>query len=274
MIPADFIVEWRAHTRWATDEQVEQDLVLSRALVSIFEDPEIARTLALRGGTALHKLHFSPPRRYSNDIDLVPLRLGPFGATIDRLRARLHWLGEPRREQGQGVRLIYRFDSEIPPVVRLKLKVETNTREHFTMHGTAKKPFNVTSRWWNGGADITTFRLEELLGTKLRALFQRKKGRDLFDLCTALDAGISPAAIVEAFRAYMQAEGREITRAVFEESLAAKLHLPAFMGDIPILLPPGTSFDVVTGAARVGTELVALLPGDPWKGRGPKRRRP
>ena len=65
MIPADFIAEWRAHTRWATDEQVEQDLALSRALVTIFEDPELASTLALRGGTALHKLHLPSSRRTS-----------------------------------------------------------------------------------------------------------------------------------------------------------------------------------------------------------------
>lgn len=80
MIPADFIAEWRAQTRWPTDEQVEQDLVLSRALVVIFEDLELAGAVALRGGTALHKLHFSPPRRYSDDIDLVQLRPGPLGS--------------------------------------------------------------------------------------------------------------------------------------------------------------------------------------------------
>lgn len=274
MIPADYIAEWRVHTRWASDEQVEQDLVLSRGLVSIFEDPQLASELALRGGTALHKLHFAPPRRYSNDIDLVQLRPGPVGATIDRLRARLDgWLGEPRREQGQGVRLVYRFESEIPPVVRLKLKVEINTREHFTVHGPTKLPFAVTSRWWAGAADITTFRIEELLGTKLRALFQRKKGRDLFDLCVALDAGTNPGAIVDVFRAYMKADGREITRAVFEENLALKLRLPAFTDDIAILLPPGTTFDIVASAARVASEIVARLPGDPWKGPGTKRRR-
>jgi len=80
VIPADFIAEWRAQTRWPTDEQVEQDLVLSRALVVIFEDLELAGAVALRGGTALHKLHFSPPRRYSDDIDLVQLRPGPLGS--------------------------------------------------------------------------------------------------------------------------------------------------------------------------------------------------
>jgi len=274
VIPADFIAEWRAQTRWATNEQVEQDLVLSRALVSIFQDPELADALALRGGTALHKLHFSPPRRYSNDIDLVQLQPGPFGPIMDRLRERLDgWLGEPRREQGQGVRLLYRFESEIPPVVPLKLKIETNTREHLSVLGTVKMPFTVTSRWWRGIAEITSFRLEELLGTKLRALFQRKKGRDLFDLAIALEAGIQPDAVADVFRAVMRAEGREITRAVFEENLATKLRLPAFTDDLPILLPPGATFDVAAGAARVANEIIALLPGDPWKGGGRKKTR-
>jgi predicted nucleotidyltransferase component of viral defense system len=268
VIPVDFITEWRARTRWATNEQVEQDLVLSRALVAIFQDPELGRALALRGGTALHKLHFSPPRRYSNDIDLVQLEPGPFGAIMDRLRARLDgWLGEPRRDQGRGVRLAYRFESEIPPVVRLKLKIETNTREHSSVLGTVTVPFTVSSRWWNGSADVTTYRIEELLGTKLRALFQRKKGRDLFDLVVALEAGVDPAAVVNVFLAYARAEGRDITRAIFEENLDGKIGLPAFTDDISVLLPPGTSFDLAAGAGRVSRELVARLPGDPWKGR-------
>jgi predicted nucleotidyltransferase component of viral defense system len=267
MIPADLIAEWRAQTRWAPDEQVEQDLVLCRALVAIFEDAELAGAVALRGGTALHKLHFSPSRRYSEDIDLVQLRPGPFGPIIDRLRARLDaWLGEPKRDQGQGVRLVYRFESEIPPVVRLRLKIETNTREHFAVRGTTTRPFTVDSRWWSGRAEITTFEIEELLGTKLRALFQRKKGRDLFDLYVALEAGVDPAAIVDIFRVYMKREGHPITRALFEENLATKMQLPAFADDIPILLPPGATFDVAESMVRVQKEIITLLPGDPWKG--------
>jgi hypothetical protein len=53
MIPEAFIVEWRAHTRWATDDQIEHDLVLSRALVQVFSDPLIASSLALRVGRDL-----------------------------------------------------------------------------------------------------------------------------------------------------------------------------------------------------------------------------
>ena len=35
--------------------------------------------------------------------------------------------------------------------------------------------------WFSGRCELTTYALEELLGTKLRALYQRAKGRDLFD---------------------------------------------------------------------------------------------
>ena len=53
MIPLDFITEWRGAAPWIQDSQVEQDLILSRALVEIFNVPEAADALAFRGGTAL-----------------------------------------------------------------------------------------------------------------------------------------------------------------------------------------------------------------------------
>lgn len=60
MIPKDFITEWRDRAPWVSDRQVEQDLVISRALVELFSHPTIANTLAFRGGTALYKLHLRP----------------------------------------------------------------------------------------------------------------------------------------------------------------------------------------------------------------------
>ena len=64
---------------WSTNEQVEQDLVICRALVAIFNDDFLAENLAFRGGTALHKLFLSPQQRYSEDIDLVQIKAAPFG---------------------------------------------------------------------------------------------------------------------------------------------------------------------------------------------------
>jgi len=66
MIPRDFVTEWRAHAPWVQDFHVEQDLVISRALVAIFADPLLATCLAFRGGTAIHKLHLRPAARYSS----------------------------------------------------------------------------------------------------------------------------------------------------------------------------------------------------------------
>jgi hypothetical protein len=74
------------------------------------------------------------------------------------------------------VTLNYRFDSEDAPPLRLRLRVEINSREHFTAFGLKTIPFAVDSRWFQGSAKIVTYELEELLGTKLRALYQRKRG--------------------------------------------------------------------------------------------------
>ena len=63
MIPRDYITEWRAQAPWVDDAQVEQDLVIGRALVALYSDGTVARTLAFRGGTALFKLHLKPAQR-------------------------------------------------------------------------------------------------------------------------------------------------------------------------------------------------------------------
>ena len=79
MIPRDYITEWRAHAPWVQDIQVEQDLIICRALVSIFSHPLLAKGLAFRGGTALYKLYLKPAARYSEDIDLVQITAEPQG---------------------------------------------------------------------------------------------------------------------------------------------------------------------------------------------------
>jgi predicted nucleotidyltransferase component of viral defense system len=269
VIPRDFITEWRTHAPWVSDLQVEQDLVISRALVELFSRPTIATALAFRGGTALYKLHLRPAARYSEDIDLVQVAPGAIGPVLEEIHATLDpWLGEPRWKQSEGrVTLGYRFESEDLPPARMKLKVEINTREHFTAFGYRRHRFEVESRWFSGAATVLTYELDELLGTKLRAPFQRKKGRDLFDLARALlERGVDPRRVVEAFGRYMEAEDGRVTRAMFERNLAAKRRDPVFLGDISPLLAPGHEWDLERSLASVLAQLVELLPGDPWKG--------
>lgn len=171
MIPRAYITEWSQQVPWQSNEQVEQDLVICRALVEIFSDEWLAGSLAFRGGTALHKLYLQPQPRYSEDIDLVQIRSEPIKETVQRLQAGLAFLGESAvKQRRDGTQIICRFDSEYPPSIRLRLKVETNTREHFTVHGLQQFSFKVKSAWFDGSCHITTYQPEELLGTKLRAL--------------------------------------------------------------------------------------------------------
>ena len=268
MIPRDYITQWRERAPWTEDFQVEQDLVISRALVEIFSNPVLAGAVAFRGGTALYKLYLTPPARYSEDIDLVQVEPGPAGPMMDALRNALDpWLGSARWKQSQGrITFGYRFLSEDAPAIRLRLKVEINTREHFAVLHFTERPFSVESRWYSGLANIKTFELDELLATKMRALYQRRKGRDLFDLAMGLmDARSNPGRIGAAFRECMDREGGPVTRAMFERNLAGKIGDAQFNSDMSALLRPGFEWRPTETARTVSEQLISLLPGEPWK---------
>ncbi len=247
MIPRAYITEWSNQVPWQTNEQVEQDLVICRALVEIFSDEFLASSLAFRGGTALHKLYLQPQPRYSEDIDLVQITTAPFGPIIDRIKEKLTFLGLPKVKQKENnYTLIYRFESEFPPVQTLKLKVETNCREHFTVLGYQKFPFEVNSSWFTGQCDITTYKLEELLGTKLRALYQRRKGRDLFDMYKALKQieGLDIEEVLQCYRAYMSfVVEHPPTQKLYQQNLEIKMKDDEFLGDITALIRPDEIYD-------------------------------
>ena len=259
MIPKADIVAWRQFTPWVNDAQVEQDLIISRAIVAIFQNPVLAERLAFRGGTALHKLYFDIPRRYSEDIDLVQIISAPIGRVIDTLQDVLNgFLGVPRRKQTeQSVTLIYRLESEGPPVVQMRLKVEINTREHFTVEGYQKQPFAVQSRWFKGNCEITTYTLEELLATKLRALYQRRKGRDLFDLWLGITEGKADAErIIHIFKHYMENEGQTVDNLRYEKNLQEKMRHQGFLSDLNPLLPANTIYDVQEAYVLIKNEII------------------
>jgi predicted nucleotidyltransferase component of viral defense system len=269
MIPRDYITEWRAQAPWVQDSQVEQDLIICRALVAIFGHPLLAKSLAFRGGTALYKIHLKPAARYSEDIDLVQINAEPAGPLMSALRDVLDpWLGKPQWKQTEGrVTFVYRVDSEDTPPLRLRLKVEINSREHFSVYGLTSHPFAVESRWFKSEAGITSYCLDELLGTKMRALYQRKKSRDLFDLAMALERGsVNPRRIVTAFSHYMNEGGHRVSRAEFEENMHFKLRDPRFNTDLSPLLSHGFEWDSAEASASVHSNLIARLPGGPWQG--------
>ncbi len=260
MIPQDSITAWRQHAPWPSDDQVEQDLILCRGLVDIFNDEQLKRALAFRGGTALHKLYLQPAPRYSEDIDLVQVQPGPIGPILSQLRVALGWLGKPKSDRGPSMAtLTFSARAETPPNLALKVKIEINTREHFSVDGPQSRDFSVDSDWFSGAAKLNTFTLEELLATKVRALYQRKKGRDLFDLWWAeQQAKPDWDHVIDAFTRYMQHEGHTVSAAEFGKNLDEKLKDSGFRQDIVPLLRPSIMYDV-EAAARHARDVVGRI---------------
>jgi predicted nucleotidyltransferase component of viral defense system len=263
MIPQAYITEWSQKVPWQSNEQVEQDLVICRTLVEIFSDEWLASSLAFRGGTALHKLYLKPQPRYSEDIDLVQLRAEPIKDTVQRLQDALAFLSESAvKQKMDGTQIIYRFESEFPPVINLRLKVETNTREHFTVLGLQEFPFEVTSPWFEGSCNLTTYRLEELLGTKLRALYQRKKGRDLYDMFTALTqkTDLDLDALLHCYRKYMKfSVEKPPSQREYILNMEAKMRDRDFLGDTTALLRPNVQYDPIEAYEVVKKMLIERI---------------
>lgn len=173
MIPRRYIQEWSQHTPWRESYQVEQDLLISRMLIHIFSDEFLTKELAFRGGTALHKLYMNPAPRYSEDIDLVQLNSAPIGPVMKRLKDVIDFFDQDRSTsvKGHGAKAFYKFVSE-EQSLPLKIKIEINCQEHNQCFPLMKKPVSIRNSWFEGEANVTTFQLNELLGTKLRALYQ------------------------------------------------------------------------------------------------------
>lgn len=135
----------------------------------------------------------------------------------------------------------------------------------------AALPLRVANPWFSGEASIPTYSREEMLATKLRALLQRDKGRDLYDLAHALEVfeGLDADRIVEMFGRYLDLSGQAISRAQAQQRMFAKLANPRFLLDMRPLLRAGqvealTEESTAESFRRVFTTLVDRLPGEPW----------
>lgn len=262
MLPRRYIEEWKEYALWPEDAQVEQDLVIEKALLELFANPFLQERLAFRGGTALHKLFLKPQVRYSEDIDLVQIRAEPIKETLSAIRKQLSFLGKPVvKQKANNNTMVYRFESEIPPVINLRLKIEINCREHFNVMGYKKMEHTIVNTWASGSCELITFEAEEMLGTKLRALYQRKKGRDLFDLYYALtNLNLNTSDLINCYKEHMAfSMEKPPTQKQFLLNMDDKIKDPDFEGDIFGLLRPGVDYDQNKAYELIKTELIEKI---------------
>lgn len=256
MIPRPIVLKWREVAGWQLDSQVEQDLIISRALVELFNNDYLKSRIAFRGGTALHKLVFPKALRYSEDIDLNRLEKGPASKIIDSVRDALdEMLGQPKKVKStaNSVKIIYDYDSISGG--KSRLKVEINTRETLPQESLKAVPYSVESDYFTGKTDIMSFDTEEMIGTKIRALFQRKKGRDLFDLYELSKLDLDWNKIVESFKKLEIG----VTQKLYLSNLEKKMEEPMFLEDLNPLLPVSVEYDVKVAHEWFVDEIIPLL---------------
>ncbi|MGB7747184.1 MAG: nucleotidyl transferase AbiEii/AbiGii toxin family protein [Limisphaerales bacterium] len=263
---------------WPSQIQVEQDLLLCRAMVALFDDKFLQSQIAMRGGTLLHKIHLAPASRYSEDIDLVVVSDRPEGHIRKALNRVLKGvLGTPKQSVWDDLKLairntvkpsrVLRMTYAVPcltePGKSLEVVVEANVTERTPYRPVVKIPFEFPFRDSVVRTQVNGYDIHEMLGTKLRALFQRRRGRDLFDLYWALTLAkpaVSPAMIIKSFQHYLKLEGSVAGRAEFISLLDAHLADRGFCSDMNPLLRVGITYDPQHAGEYVKSKLLALLP--------------
>ena len=211
----------------------------------------------------MHKLYFQSQIRYSEDIDLVQINPEPINPVLKRLREKLAFLGTKRiiKQHIHNNTVIYRFDSEMQPVSAMRLKIEINTREHLNVFGLKKIPFSLKSAWFSGQCNVTGYEVEELLSTKLRALYQRKKGRDLFDLYWALtQLNIDTEKLIHCYKIYIKnVVNTPPSQKQFIANMNEKLSDKNFREDTYLLLRQGIGYNIENAWEMVRKELVIKI---------------
>lgn len=238
----------------------------------------------MRGGTVLHKVHLAPAARYSEDIDLVvigdrpddhikkalnrvlrPLLGKERSSVWDYLKLTVRNVARPSRI----LRVIYKIPSAIEPGRELTIEVEANVSERKPWYPLQHLPFSVQYRGKALTTVIASYHIDEMLGTKMRALFQRRKGRDLFDLYWAFTAqSVLPLAhdgVVAAFEYYLAEEGAEVSYDEFLGHLRSCLADPGFCSDMTPLLLAGLTYDPQAAGEYLAKNLLSRLTHDSTK---------
>ena len=251
------IVAWSADHPWPEFDQVEQDVLLSQAICAIANDALLGIELALRGGTAFHKMFLPQPYRYSEDLDYVRSTAGGIGDIMHALTCLGNELGyKVSTRMGRYPKVFWKYTAESGASGKIKIEIDTFERSpaigfSSVQHAVSLQPFTAS-------AQVRTFHPEELVATKLRALYQRSKGRDLYDLWLALTIlGLDPDAILATFPAY-RPEG--VGSRDLIENLERKLTDKQFVTDVDKLVrSDAPAYDPCVASKLVIDELLSKV---------------
>lgn len=180
---------------------IEKDYILGWVLAGVFRDPHLARTWAFKGGTCLKKCYFET-YRFSEDLDFTVTDASQLDATFlaARFQELSHWLYEttgielPADKQrfeiydnkrgGKSCEVRVGYRGPIAPrggdLPRIKLDLTAD--ETLVLPPVTRRVAHTYSDVPEKGITAQCYAFEEVFGEKIRALGERARPRDLYDV--------------------------------------------------------------------------------------------
>jgi len=183
---------------------VEKDYVLAWLLAAASQHPVIREHWILKGGTCVKKCFFET-YRFSEDLDYSLLPAAPYdAASIGKVLNELaettssmsgirfdkdHFLIKERRDRLNRLtfegRIGYQGPLAVPTWPRILFDITQH--EPVLVPTTIRGILHPYSDSLPDDTDVRTYAFEELLAEKTRALFERTRPRDLYDVVYILD---------------------------------------------------------------------------------------
>jgi len=247
---------------WA-DEQgfpdmlfAELDYRLVRILEALYRDDFLAKRLYIKCGTAINKLYLGETSRLSIDLDFN--HVGPKGEVLKErhdVRERIVELLK-KQDSSYVTHSKHRYEQT---TIKAKYKAVAGPIRNFKIEISHIERFPIVSpvqrqvRTPDGLADVTTYALEELTATKLRALLERFKGRDVYDLYFISQLKTNPAVTRKMFLYYFYRSSKVFNPKIHYRNLTKRYTGGKYADDVSAFVKPTVQFHLETAAQEVIT---------------------
>ena len=237
MISQEGLDHWNNVVAWDINIEVEQDLVLACFIVEAANDPLLSQAVVLKGGTCLNKIWLDHPWRYSEDLDYQLAHDSDIKEITKALQRIGDGFGFSRINHDSNVWLAHVFmvDQSLEGD-RLRIKVDVEKKPLHLEASVSQKEFQVDNPWFRGNASVLSISSQEILASKVIAIYQRRQPRDLFDIWAALRTElVAMEDIAAAFERYRPLNPEHWTSRQAARSLIERINEQEYISNLKYL---------------------------------------
>ncbi|MBI2937176.1 MAG: nucleotidyl transferase AbiEii/AbiGii toxin family protein [Thaumarchaeota archaeon] len=231
----------------------EQDFRLVHMLTAIAENTDTAQKLYLKGGTAINKLYLQDKGLSRLSVDLDFNHIGSKEQVIQERNEIINQLLKTVRKHDSYYHLDIRKKRYEQTTIHATytslaisdpqhIKIEISHVERFPILPTQIRPLSLPKE---GKVSLTTYSLEELISTKIRAFYDRLKGRDVYDLWSANRTGsLDKTAVRKLFLYYFYKDRKIFNPKTFFKQMHKAITENTISNDVSGYVRPDIGFNL------------------------------